>query len=170
MDWRRGFIFAVIHLAIPLTALLALSSAAQQPTPNVNVPDEVAVPILDSPLPLSVPQRTKCPDPHLRSAEIGGSEISAALVKAHKPVAGARAELFSGQKLVWSGATNSNGTFVIRNLAPGLYTLRVEQWGTTTVRLNPKLDRIGGQSMGQIEYYHLLLMDNGCVGTGVITN
>ena len=148
-----------------LIALLTLSSEAQQAPSNDRGPDEPTLSLLDSPLPYFLPE-AKCPDPHLRSAEIGGKEISASLVKDHKPVPWARAQLFSGQKLVWNGATGRDGIFTIRNLAPGLYKLQVEFWGTTMVRLNPKLSYIGPQTVS----YHLVLMDNGCVDAGATTN
>jgi hypothetical protein len=110
----------------------------------------------------------RCPDPRLRRATIGGDIIIGGVVSHTKPLKFAQVRLyFSSGKTAWKGATDKNGRFAITRMLPGFYRLEVSGWGSTTVHLSPKLDKL---SNGQIPAWNLILIDNACVGTGMSVN
>ena len=110
----------------------------------------------------------RCPDPNLRHAVIGGDTIDGSVVLKLKPLRSAQIRLyFSTGKTAWVGVTDKNGTFRITHLPPDTYRLDVRGWGSTTIRLDPKLDRLG---FGQEPSFFLQLMENECVGTSTVVN
>ncbi len=115
----------------------------------------------------SVTFASSCPDPRLREAFIGGNLIDGIVLLKHKPLKVAAVELYSGDKLIWSGTTDRNGKFEIDNLASGKYRLTVSHWGSANVELKHEFDAL---SNGQRPYYRLLLSDNSCVGVAEIVN
>jgi hypothetical protein len=122
--------------------------------------------ILTASLCLAAP---RCPDPRLRQATIGGEIITGGVTLHRKPVKFAKVQLYSSSgKTGWIGTTDKNGRFTTDKMAPGDYRLEVSGWGSTTVQLNPELDK-GGFS-GQIPAWNLLLSDNACVDTMQIMN
>jgi len=81
----------------------------------------------------------------------------------------AKVRLYSSSgKTAWIGTTDKNGRFTTDKVPPGEYRLEVSGWGSTTVQLNPELDK-GGFS-AQIPAWNLLLSDNACVDTMQIMN
>jgi hypothetical protein len=110
----------------------------------------------------------RCPDPRLQQATIGGDTISGSVLLHKKPLKFAQVRLYSSSgKTVWAGATDKDGVFTCNNMPPGDYRLEVNGWGSTTVRLSPKLDKTG---TGQIFAFHLLLTDDACLGVIADTN
>jgi hypothetical protein len=133
-----------------------------------------------------------CPDPRLRSAQIGGDTINAVAMKAGRPLKGVPVRLYNGiGRLLWSGVTGNGGGFKISYLLPDMYRLEVEQWGSTDIEIDPKLDgefqyayvpfRFEPQFdpkffqrpywslyllAGQTPSWSVLLLDGGCVGVG----
>jgi hypothetical protein len=75
-------------------------------------------------------------------------------------------EYSSSSKKVWTGRTNREGWSRTSTLASGDYRVEVDGWGSTTVRVNPELDK-GHIQIGE---WHVLLMDNGCAGSAHIVN
>ena len=110
----------------------------------------------------------RCPDPRLRLAIIGGDTITGGVLIHKKPLKFAKLRLyFSTGKTAWVGMTDKDGSFRITHLPPDTYRLDVRGWGSTTIRLNPDLNKL---SNGQIPAYSVLLMENGCVGTVTVVN
>src|SRR5262245_47054475 len=108
---------------------------------------------------------TVCPDPNLRQAKIGGDAISGYVLLHKKPLRFARVRLYPASgKADWTGRTDKNGGFVISKLPPADYRLEVDGWGSTSVQLNPDLDK---KFHGQTPAWGLLLIDHGCVSTSV---
>jgi hypothetical protein len=108
-----------------------------------------------------------CNDPQLRSAVIGGHVIDASVMRGRKPLKHVKAQLFSGQKLLWAGVTGSDGRFTINDVPSGKYKLSVEKWGTVDVELKTELDVTG---LGQHPSFQLLLSDETCVATTTVVN
>jgi hypothetical protein len=106
-----------------------------------------------------------CPDMRLRQAVIGGDTIDGRVILNQKPLKSAQIRLyFSTGKTAWVGMTDKNGSFHITHLPPDTYRLDVRGWGSSTIRLDPKLNKL---SNGQVPNYFLQLMENECVGTGM---
>ena len=109
-----------------------------------------------------------CPDPRLRLAIIGGDTITGGVLIHKKPLKFAQLRLHSSNgKTAWVGMTDKDGSFRITDLPPDTYRLDVRGWGSTTIRLNPDLNKLPN---GQIPAYSVLLMENGCVGTLTVVN
>jgi len=109
-----------------------------------------------------------CPDARLQEAVIGGDTIDGSVILHQKPLKSAQIRLyFSSGKTAWVGITDKKGGFHITHLPQDTYRLDVRGWGSTTVRLDPKLSKL---SNGQVPNYSLLLMENECVGTTEIVN
>ena len=111
-----------------------------------------------------------CPDPSLRQAEIGGDRIVGVVLRQGKPVKLALIKVYSSSsaKTVWVWATDKDGKFRSEKLAAGSYRVEVSGWGSTTIKLNPKLDRM--PISGQVIQWHLSLADEGCVSAGFIVD
>ena len=108
---------------------------------------------------------SRCPDPRLRQAAIGGDAIRGGVLLHKKPLKFAQVRLyFSSGETAWVGTTDQYGAFTTDKLLPGDYRLEVSGWGSTRVRVNPELDRGFG---GQTPTWSLLLSDNACVGTSI---
>jgi hypothetical protein len=102
-----------------------------------------------------------CPDPNVRQAVIGGDTINGNIVLQQKPLKFAQLRLyFSTGKTAWVGMTDKDGSFRITHLQPDKYRLNVRGWGSTTIRLEPKLNKFAN---GQVPNWAVLLMDNQCV-------
>src|SRR5262245_5523551 len=109
-----------------------------------------------------------CPDPHLREARIGGDSITGTVLLRHKPFGFALVRVYSSPNAIpWFGMTDKNGGFATSKLPPADYRLEVIGWGSTSVRLDPNLDKQFG---GQVPVWRLLLTDDGCVGSGMTLN
>jgi len=109
-------------------------------------------------------EASRCPDPRLRQAEIGGNRIIGVVLHQGKPVKLAQITVYSTSsgKAEWVWTTDKDGSFTSNKLAPGSYRLEVSGRGSATVKLNPKLDRMEGT--GQVIHYSLSLYeDNGCI-------
>jgi hypothetical protein len=110
----------------------------------------------------------RCPDPRLRLAIIGGDTITGGVLIHKKPLKFAQLRLYSATgKTAWFGMTDKDGSFRITHIPPDTYRLDVRGWGSTTIRLNPDLNKLPN---GQIPTYWVLLMENGCVGTTTVVN
>jgi hypothetical protein len=116
-------------------------------------------------------EKLRCPDPTLREVEIGGNVIIGGVGLHKQPLKFARVRVYSspGNK-VWSGKTDKQGWFRTRTLVPGEYRLEVDGWGSTTVRLNPELDKAPAGYSKQAGTWNVLLMDEGCAGYTHIVN
>ena len=111
---------------------------------------------------------SRCPDPRLQDATIGGNRIIGYVVLHKKPLKFARMRLYSASgETAWIGKTDKDGGFSTTQLPPGGYRLEVSGWGIAKVRLNPELDK---GPFGQIPAWSLLLIDNSCVSTIQIMN
>jgi hypothetical protein len=109
-----------------------------------------------------------CPDARLRQAVIGGDAIDGSVVLNQKPLKSAQVRLyFSTGKTAWVGTTDKKGSFRVAHLPPDTYRLEVRGWGSTTIRLNPDLNKL---SNGQIPAYSVQLMENECVGNTTVVN
>jgi hypothetical protein len=109
-----------------------------------------------------------CRDPRVRSAVIGGDVIQATVFrKPGKPRKFAQVELYGGDKIIWTGTTDKNGTFTINHLQHGRYRLSVAGWGSAAVELNPKFDELSNH---QRPFYSLLLFDHACVDVTEVVN
>jgi hypothetical protein len=110
-------------------------------------------------------RKPACPDPNLRQAKIGGEAITGNVRLHNKPFGFALVWLYSvSGTFGWVGLTDKDGGFVTTKLPPGEYHLEVDGWGSTTIQLDPNLDKSFG---GQNRAWSLWLMDDGCVGTGM---
>jgi len=109
---------------------------------------------------------SRCPDPRLRQAEIGGDRITGVVLRQGKPVNGARVKVYSSSssgKTEWVGGTDKAGSFTSKHLAPGSYLLELNDWGKTmaaTVKLN------GAKVPGTPGYFVTLTTDDGCISWG----
>jgi hypothetical protein len=110
----------------------------------------------------------RCPDPKLQQAAIGGDTIDGYVSLQQRPLMSAQVRLLSNGKTVWAGSTDDIGSFHIKGLRRGTYRLTVKGWGSTIIRINPDLTHSFGN--GQMLYYSLLLLDNECVATVMVTN
>ena len=144
MAWKRGLLFAAVNLAVALPFVLISSICFANP---------------------------QCPDPALRDVEVGGNLIIGGVGLHKQPLKFARVRVYSspGNK-VWSGKTDKRGWFRTRTLVPGEYRLEVDGWGSTTVRLNPELDKAPAGYSKQAGTWNVLLMDEGCAGYTHIVN
>ena len=94
---------------------------------------------------------------------IGGDTVNARLILDMKPLQFALVRLyFSTGKTAWAGVTDMDGSFRITRLPSGTYGLEVRGWGSTTIRLDPKLNNFGTQ----VPDWDLELMEDECVGAG----
>ena len=110
-----------------------------------------------------------CPDPNLRKAVVGGDTINGSIVLRKKPLKFAEVRLyFSTGKTAWVGMTDKDGSFRVTHLPPDTYRLDVRGWGSTTIRLNPDLNKLPNGQI--IPAYSVLLMENECVGTTMVVN
>lgn len=110
----------------------------------------------------------RCPDPRLRLAIIGGNTITGGVLIHKKPLKFAQLRLYSSTgKTAWVGMTDKDGSFRITHLPPDTYRLDVRRWGSTTIRINPDLDKLPN---GQTLFYSVLLIDGGCIDTMTVTN
>jgi hypothetical protein len=108
---------------------------------------------------------SRCPDPRLRQASIGGDTIRGGVVLHKKPLKFAPVRIyFSSSKTAWVGTTDKNGIFTANELPPGKYRLEVGRWGSTTIQINPDLHRTTGN---KIPLWGLWLSDNSCVLTSI---
>jgi Carboxypeptidase regulatory-like domain len=104
----------------------------------------------------------------LRQATIGGDTIAGGVLMRKKPLKFAKVRLyFSSGATAWNGTTDNNGRFATTKVPPGDYRLEVSGWGSTTVHLNPELNK---GPFGQTPAWNLMLMDNACVDTLEILN
>jgi len=109
-----------------------------------------------------------CSESRLQQAVIGGNSIDGSVRLHHKPLRLAQLRLlFSNGKTAWVGATDKDGGFHIRDLRPDTYRLDVRGWGSTTIHINPDLNKLPN---GQTLFYSVQLMDGECIGTTTVTN
>lgn len=148
-----------LHKRIRLLPFLALTALF---APAMHAQER---PLKAETLPLTSALEMMCPDSSLRLAEISGNELSV-LLWTNGAVAGRKAQLFSGKKLIWSGVTDQQGRFLIRKLTDGSYTLYVERWGSATIRLDPKYAGPFAQ-VGQTPHFDVQLSNFGCVSVGI---
>ena len=81
-----------------------------------------------------------CPDSRLRQVVIGGDTIDGSVVLHRKALKSAQVRLYlSTGETAWVGMTDKDGSFHITRLRPDTYRLDVQGWGSTTIRLDPKL-------------------------------
>jgi len=105
---------------------------------------------------------SRCPDPKQQEAAIGGKTINGGVVLHKKPVKFAKVRLYSSSgETAWIGKTDKDGTFRTTQLPPGDYRLEISGWGSTTIHLNPEMDKGLRQTPG----WNLFLIDNACVTT-----
>jgi hypothetical protein len=105
------------------------------------------------------PTISRCPDPDLRQAEIGGDRITGVVLRQGKPVLAAQVTVYSSSaKIAWFGTTDNEGRFTSDKLASGIYSLDVGGWGRATVKLNPKLN-----TLNSIHWTLVLTADDGCL-------
>jgi hypothetical protein len=110
---------------------------------------------------------SRCPDPKLREAVIGGNTINGGVVLNKKPVRFADVRLYSSSgEAAWIGKTDKDGTFKTALLPPDDYRLEINGWGSTTIHLNPGIDK----GFRQTPVWNILLIDNACVATIQIMN
>ena len=101
----------------------------------------------------------RCPDLGLRLAIIGGDTITGGVLIHKKPLKFAQLRLYSSTgNTAWVGMADREGSFRITHLPPDTYHFDVRGWGSTTIRLNPDLNKLPN---GQIPAYSVLLMENG---------
>jgi hypothetical protein len=80
-----------------------------------------------------------CPDPQQRQVEIRGDAIDGNVLLLSKPLKSVKIRLYSPtRRTTWTGTTDKEGNFHIRDLRPDLYRLTIRGWGTTRIRLAPK--------------------------------
>jgi hypothetical protein len=109
-----------------------------------------------------------CPHTRLRHTAIGGHTIQGNVLRHHKPLKFAQVQLyFSSGKNRMGRDNGRKGLVHHRSRAPGHYRLVVRGWGSTTVQLNPELDKGFG---AQTPTWDISLIDNACVGTGFTLN
>jgi hypothetical protein len=110
---------------------------------------------------------SRCPDPKLKEAAIGGSTIDGGVVLHKKPVKFAKVRLYSSSgQTAWIGKTDKDGRFRTAQLPPGDYRLEIIGWGSATIHLNPEIDK----GFRQTPVWNILLIDNACVATIQIMN
>ena len=110
----------------------------------------------------------RCPNPKLQAAAIGGDTINAYVSLQQGPLKAAQVRLLSNGKTTWVGSTDDVGSFQIKGLRPGTYSLIVKGWGSATIRISPSLTHSFGN--GEMLDYSLMLKDNGCVWTVKVAN
>jgi hypothetical protein len=82
---------------------------------------------------------SRCPDPNLRQAVIGGDAINGFIVLHGKPVKFAQLRLYSSSgKTAWVGRADKDGAFAIKHLPPNTYRLKVRGWGSAIIRLETR--------------------------------
>jgi hypothetical protein len=107
---------------------------------------------------------SSCPDPALRQATIGGDTITGFVSLHSGPLKFAQVRLyFPSGKTAWVGKTDKDGVFTVDKMPPGHYRLVVRGWGSTTVQMNPELDK----RFIQTPVWTLSLQDHECVGVGL---
>lgn len=110
---------------------------------------------------------SRCPDPNLREATIGGNTIRGGVVLRKKPVRLTRVRLYSPSgETAWTGKTDTNGRFASSKLAAGDYRVQIQGWGGTTIHLNPEIDK----QFSQKPAWELLFADDACVANVQIMN
>jgi len=110
---------------------------------------------------------SRCPDPKLQEAAIGGNTINGGVVLHKKPLKFAKVRVYSSSgETAWIGKTDKNGAFKTAQLPPGDYRLEISGWGSTTIHLNPEIDK----GFRQTPVWNILLVDNACVATIQIMN
>ena len=107
-----------------------------------------------------------CPGPKTRQVTIGGDTIDGYVSLQQRPLKSAQVRLRSSGKMTWVGSTKDDGSFHIKDLRRGIYSLTVSGWGSAIIRINPDLTKSSGQTI----YYSLLLVDNECIATLKVMN
>ena len=111
---------------------------------------------------------SSCPDAKMRQAVIGGEIIAGNVIVRQQALKFAQVRLYdSSGKIVWVGTTNKDGGFTIKHLQHDSYRLDVRGWGSATIRLDQKLDRLGN---GQAIAYSLQLLDKQCLSYLAVTD
>ena len=109
----------------------------------------------------------RCPDPKLQEAVIGGNTIAGGVVLHRRSLRHAKVRLyFSSGEIAWAGKTDKNGRFATSELKAGDYRIEIRGWGTTTIHLNPELDK----RFMQKPAWGLLFVDNTCVADIQVMN
>lgn len=102
---------------------------------------------------------SRCPDPDLRQAEIGGDRITGVVLRQSKPISPAQVRVYSSSaKIAWFGITDNEGRFTSDKLASGIYSLDVGGWGRATVKLNSQLN-----TLNSVHWSLVLTADDGCL-------
>jgi hypothetical protein len=110
---------------------------------------------------------SRCPDLKLQEAAVGGHTINGGVVLHKKPVKFAGVHLYSSSgETAWIGKTDKDGTFKTAQLPQDDYRLEISGWGSTTIHLNPEIDK----GFRQTPVWNILLIDNSCVATIQIMN
>ena len=110
---------------------------------------------------------SRCPDPRLQEAAIGGSTVTGGVVLHKKPVKFAKVSLYSSSgEIAWTGKTDKNGWFGSSELEAGDYRIEIQKWGSTIIHLNPEIDK----GFMQKPVWQLLFTDNVCVAYIQIMN
>lgn len=110
---------------------------------------------------------SRCPDPKLREVTIGGNTIRGGVVLRKNPVTLTRVRVYSlSGKTAWTGKTDNNGRFASGKLPAGDYRIQIQGWGSTTIHLNPEIDK----QFSQKPAWELLFGDDACVAFVQIMN
>jgi len=70
-----------------------------------------------------------CPDPNAQRATVGGDTIDGSVSLQQKPMTSVQVRLLSKGKTIWTGLTDSVGSFHIKNVRPGTYRLACKEMG-----------------------------------------
>lgn len=110
---------------------------------------------------------SRCPDPRLQEVTIGGNTITGGVVTHKKAVRFIEVRLYSSAgETAWVGKTDKDGWFRTSKLEAGDYRIEIDKWGSTTIHLNPEIDK----GFMQKPVWELLFIDNGCVAYIQIMN
>jgi len=109
-----------------------------------------------------------CDDSRLSKATIGGTVLQGSVYrKAGHPLSNRKVQLYRDKNLIRRVTTDEQGLFIMNGISAGNYKLWVKGWGSVTIEIDPKLDKLPN---GQGFSYTLQLLDHECVGVTSISN
>jgi hypothetical protein len=116
---------------------------------------------------MSAEGQSRCHDPKLREAAIGGDTIYGTVYQDGKPLGYAQAKVYSSTgKTSWVWRTDQSGKFITPKLRRGTYRIEIAGWGSAVVKVDSEQRRLGQQTLN----WTVEFADDGCVGASMSTD
>ena len=111
---------------------------------------------------------SRCHDPKLREAAIGGDTIYGIVFQNGKPLRNAQVKVYvsSTAKTAWVWRTDEDGKFTTPKLRRLAYRVEITGWGSAVVKVGSEQEKLGQQTIN----WRVEFGDDGCVGASMSTD